>query len=224
MNGTPAPRDIALIAFDVDGTLVDHPEGKVIWELLNRRFAGDDSINVSRYLDYKAGRITYSRWVELDVGGWIEGGATREGILDEVYRLRPILGAVEVLHELKARGYRLAVISGTLDVVLDVHFPEHPFDEVYTNHLHFDEEGRLSGWRATPFDMDGKAHALEQLAARWDLPLSRCAFVGDNVNDLGIARIAGYTVAFNPKTPELEALAHCVVRGGSLRPVGELFA
>jgi phosphoserine phosphatase len=224
MKHRPAPRDIALIAFDVDGTLVDHPEGKVIWELLNRRFAGDETVNVSRYLDYKAGRITYPQWVELDVGGWIDGRATREEVLDVVRLLKPIDGAVEVLHELKARGYRLAVISGTLDIVLDEHFPEHPFDEVYTNHLHFDGAGRLSGWRATPFDMDGKAHALEHLAQRWELPLSRCAFVGDNVNDLGVARIAGYTVAFNPKTPELEELAHCVVRGTSLWPVGELFA
>lgn len=223
MSGTRAPRDIGLIAFDVDGTLVDHPEGKVIWELLNRRFSGDDTVNVSRYLDYKSGRITYGTWVELDIGGWIEAGATRGEILAEVRGLRPISEAAEVLHDLKARGYRLAVVSGTLDVVLDEHFPEHPFDQVYTNHLHFDSEGRLSGWRATPYDMEGKAHALEELARRYDLPLSRCAFVGDNVNDLGIARIAGYTVAFNPKTPELEALAHSVVWGRSLRPVGELF-
>ena len=105
------------------------------------------------------------------------------------------------------------MISGTLDVVLDEHFPEHPFDEVYTNHLHFDPEGRLAGWRATPYDMDGKAHALEQLAERYGLPLSRCAFVGDNVNDLGVARIAGYTSRSTPRSPELEALAHAVVRG-----------
>lgn len=217
------PDDLALIAFDVDGTLVEHPEGKVIWELLNRRFMGDDRLNVERYHDYKAGRIDYPTWVELDVGGWIEAGATREAILEVVRGLYPLEGAVAVLHGLKARGYRLAVISGTLDVVVDEHFPEHPFDEVFTNGLEFDRSGRLVGWRATPFDMDGKARALRHLAERYDLPLERCAFVGDNVNDLGVARVAGYTVAFNPKTPELEELAHAVVWSRSLRPVGELF-
>jgi len=68
---------IALIAFDVDGTLVDHPQGKVIWELLNARFVGDDSLNHARYHDYKAGRIDYPTWVALDVEGWIAVGATR---------------------------------------------------------------------------------------------------------------------------------------------------
>ena len=214
---------IALIAFDVDGTLVDHPDGKIIWELLNARFVGDDSINHSRYRDYKEGRIDYATWVALDVEGWIAGGATREQIREEVRRLQPVEGALETLHDLRGRGYRLAVISGSLDVVVDEFFPEHPFSQVFTNRLHFDAEGRLSGWEATPYDMEGKARALRHLAELYNLPLSRCAFVGDNTNDLGVARIAGFTVAFNPKVRELEDLAHCVVRGGSLLPVGELF-
>jgi phosphoserine phosphatase len=220
---THSGGDIDLIAFDVDGTLVDHPEGKVVWELLNRRFMGDDRMNHQRYHDYLAGTIDYPTWVALDVGGWIEAGATRSEIMTEVRALRRVDHAAEVLHELRDRGYLLAVISGTLDVVLDAFFPEHPFCEVYTNGLEFDATGRLTGWRATPFDMDGKARALDHLARRHDLPLSRCAFVGDNVNDLGVARVAGFSVAFNPKCAELESIAHAVVRSPSLAPVAELF-
>jgi phosphoserine phosphatase len=221
-----APRDasqIALIAFDVDGTLVDHPEGKVIWEILNKRFAGDDQINQTRYRYYQAGRIDYPTWVALDVESWIAAGATQEEVRQQVRHLAPIPQAAETLRALHRRGYRLAVISGTLDVVLDEFFPDHPFDQVFTNHLHFDSDGKLSGWTATPFDMDGKARALKHLALLYGLPLERCAFVGDNVNDLGVAEVAGFTVAFNPKTPELEKLAHAVIRGNSLEPVGALF-
>jgi phosphoserine phosphatase len=215
--------EVALIAFDVDGTLVDHPDGKVIWEILNKRFAGDDRINFQRYEDYKAGRIDYPTWVALDVESWIAAGATADEVRLEVRRLHVIPGAVETLRDLHRRGYRLAVISGTLDVVIDEFFPDHPFDQVFTNHLHFDAEGRLSGWTATPFDMDGKARALKHLAELYNLPMERCAFVGDNLNDLGVARVAGYTVAFNPKTPELERLAHAVIWGDNLAPVGALF-
>jgi len=217
------PGDIELIAFDVDGTLVEHPQGKVIWELLNRRFAGDESINVSRYLDFKAGRITYDRWVQLDVEGWIAGGACRGEILDVVRGLNLIDGAAEVLHRLRDRGYRLAVISGTLDIVLDELFPEHPFEQVYTNALEFDGSDILCGWKATRYDMDGKARALEHLAATYGLPLARCAFVGDNINDLHVAEIAGFAVAFNAKIPELEDRAHWIVRSPSLLPVADLF-
>jgi phosphoserine phosphatase len=215
--------EISLIAFDVDGTLVDHAEGKVIWELLNKRFAGDDTVNHTRYRDYKAGRIDYPTWVALDVESWIAAGATRDEIVEVVRKLAPLHGAADTLHRLRGKGYILAVISGTLDIVLEEFFPDHPFSQVFTNHLHFDHQGLLSGWEATPYDMDGKARALRHLAELYNLPVSRCAFVGDNVNDLGVARIAGFTVAFNPKTPELEALAHAVVRSPSLVPVGDLF-
>ncbi len=218
-----APDDIALIAFDVDGTLVQHPEEKVIWELLNHRFVGDERINVSRYDDYREGRIDYPTWVALDVGGWISAGATQEQVMEVVRNLRPIQGAHESLQALKDAGYQLAVISGTLDVVLHEFFAADLFAEIYTNKLRFDRAGRLIGWEATPFDMDGKARALEHLARLHDLPVQRCAFVGDNMNDLGVARMAGYTVAFNPKVKELEEVAHAVIVSDRFEPVRDLF-
>ena len=130
--------------------------------------------------------------------------------------LRLVEGARETLAALKAGGVRLAIISGTLDLLLDTLFPDHPFDEVYTNRIWFDEDGAIAGWQATPFDMEGKGVALRAIAMREDVPLSRCAFVGDHSNDLSAARVAGFTVAFNPKSAELEALAGAVVRSSSL--------
>src|SRR6185295_11635441 len=120
---------------------------------------------------------------------------------------------------LKAGGMRLVVISGTLDLLLDTFFPEHPFDEIYSNHIGFDDEERISHWRATPFDMQGKAQALRAVALREGIPLSRCAFVGDSSNDVWIARAAGFSVAFNPKCEELEREASVVVRSDDLRSV-----
>lgn len=218
-----APPEIELIAFDVDGTLVEHPEGRVIWQLLNSRFTGSDEVGELRFRDYVAGRIDYERWVALDVEGWIEGGANRTAILEEVRKLRPIAGAMAALRMLRDRGYRLAVISGTLDVVIDEHFPDHPFESVFTNKLHFHENGQLASWEATRYDMEGKARALELLAEQAGIPLSRCAFVGDHLNDVPVARRAGYSVAFNPKCEELIAAATVTVRSESLEAVARCF-
>ena len=77
------------------------------------------------------------------------------------------------------------------------------------------------GWEATPYDMDGKARALELIAEREELPLARCAFIGDHANDLAAARIAGRSIAFNPKSAELEAVADVVVRSTDLRQILE---
>ena len=216
-------RPIELIAFDVDGTLVEHPERLVIWQLLNRRYRGDLVISDQRYADFMAGKFDYETWVRLDVSEWIDAGATREHLLEEVRNLAPIPRARAVVDELKARGYRLAVISGTLDVVIDEFFPEHPFDAVFTNRIHFDDLGNVAAWTATRYDMAGKARALAELAARFDLTLAQCAFVGDHANDVEAAREAGFSIAFNPKSPALIEVADAVVHADSLEPILEFF-
>lgn len=216
-------RAIDLIAFDVDGTLVEHPDGRVIWQLLNERYHGSDEVGEARYREFAAGRLEYHRWVELDVTGWMAHGATRAELLVEVRKLRRIAGARQTLAGLRSRGYRLAVISGTLDLVLEEHFPSHPFDDVHSNKLHFDADDRLHAWEATPFDNEGKAHALQSLADRYGLPLSRCAFVGDNLNDVAAASVAGFSIALNPKAPEIEAAAHVSIRAAHLGAITEFF-
>jgi phosphoserine phosphatase len=67
--------------------------------------------------------------------------------------------------------------------------------------------------------MEGKAQALRAVALRESIPLSRCAFVGDSSNDVWIARLAGFAVAWNPRSAELEAAADAVVRGDDLRAI-----
>ena len=212
-------RRYDLVAFDVDGTLVHHPEDKTVWEVLNRRYVGGDDLNAQRWAQYKAGKLSYAEWVALDIGGWRDAGATRDGMIASFDGLHLVQGARATLDALKRAGIRLAVISGTLDLLLDTLFPDHPFDEVYTNRVAFDSGGRIASWQATPFDMDGKGVALRAIAMREGIPLARCAFVGDHANDLAAARLAGFALAFNPKSPELEAAAHAVVRSADLTDV-----
>ena len=45
---TSSARKYDLVCFDVDGTLITHPSGKVIWEILNLKYTGDDTVNRER--------------------------------------------------------------------------------------------------------------------------------------------------------------------------------
>lgn len=212
-------RPFDLVAFDVDGTLVHGPRGLTVWELFNERFTGTADHGRERYAQFLAGKITYAEWVALDVGGWRDAGATRADLVAAMEPLRLIDGAREALAELREAGCRLVVISGTLDLMLETVFSGHPFHEVHANHIGFDESGRISHWQATPFDMDGKGQLLRAIAAREKVSLSRSAFVGDSANDVWIARVAGFTVALNPRSDELIAEADAVVRSSDLRDV-----
>jgi phosphoserine phosphatase len=218
-----ANRSYDLVCFDVDGTLVRHPSGLVIWEILNLRFGGTREINRLRYQMYCEGKLSYERWVKLDVSGWIDKGATREEIVESVREFSLFDGARETVHELKRRGLTLGVISGTLDIVLDTLFPDHPFDEVYTNKIFFDERGKLSAWEATRFDTHGKPEALRDMASRHGVPLSRTAFVGDGENDVPLLGVAGCFVAFRPRSRELTDGADVILGEGELDKLLELF-
>jgi phosphoserine phosphatase len=208
-----------LVAFDVDGTLIEGPDGMTVWEVLNLRFTGTAEHNRERFAAYKNGELSYAEWVGLDITGWRAAGAGRDELLAALAPLRVVEGALETLQRLDQAGIRLFAITGTLDLMLDALLPGHPFKEVYANHIGFDCDGRISHWRATPFDMQGKAEALRALAVREGVPLARCAFVGDSDNDLWIARAAGCAIAVNPRSAELEAVADHVVRSGDLRAI-----
>ncbi|MCC6746198.1 MAG: HAD-IB family phosphatase [Deltaproteobacteria bacterium] len=201
-----------LIAFDVDGTLVGHPEGKVVWELLNHHFGGDGTVNRRRFDAFRGGHITYAEWVDLDVEGWLAARATRAQIANVILeQLSLMAGVAETLAELRGRGYRLAIISGTLDLTLELLLGDHAFDAVFANRIWFDRRGYIEGWAATPFDMAGKALALRHLCQTLAVPLERTVFVGDNVNDLDAMRTAGLAVAYEPKHGEVEAAARHVI-------------
>ena len=134
-------RPYDLVCFDVDGTLIEHPEHKVVWQILNRRFLGSDSVNKERYSLYSSGEISYSDWVAMDIGDWQRRGVTRDQVVAALGELRLVDGARTTLEELKARGYKLAVISGTLDISLETLFPDHPFDDVFCNKIRFGGDG-----------------------------------------------------------------------------------
>jgi phosphoserine phosphatase len=132
-------------------------------------------------------------------------------------RLMP--GALETLSELKQRGLKLAVISGSLQIVLDKLLPDYHFDHVLISRMLFDDQGQLIGGVPTEFDMAGKGAGLAAIAARESIPLESCVFVGDNFNDISAMRVAGLGIAFNCKSEELAQVADVVVEGKDLRGI-----
>jgi phosphoserine phosphatase len=195
----------------------------VIWEVLNLRFGGSREVNRFRYQMYCEGKLSYERWVQLDVQTWIDAGATRDEITESIKELSLFRGARESVHELARRGYKLAVISGTLDILLETLFPDHPFDTVFTNQIFFDEDGKLEAWRATRFDSHGKPVALREIARKAGTPLARTAYVGDGENDIPLLGVAGYFVAFRPRSQRLSEGADLVIEDDDLYRLLDVF-
>ncbi|MFW5741111.1 MAG: HAD family hydrolase [Myxococcota bacterium] len=216
-------RSVRVVAFDVDGTLVEHDSGLVVWQVLNRLFIGNAELNAERFRSFRDGELTYEQWVRLDIEGWRDGGATRAAMQEAIRaELRLVPGAQQVTSALRARGYRVVVVSGTLDIVLDTLFPEHPFDRIYSNQIRFDERGGIQDWTATPFDMAGKAEALRLLSSESGVPTDAFAFVGDHINDLHALRLVGCPIAYDPKDESVRKSAKHVLSPGELHRLLDL--
>jgi phosphoserine phosphatase len=208
-----------LVCFDVDGTLVD--DTIFIWQTLHDHFATDPVLRKRAHDDFFAKRITYADWFHWDLKLLSDAGATEAGIREVLAMLRPIGGAREALLELHARGYTLAIVSGSLDIVVAHLFSDIPFAHVLVNHIAFDAGGRIAGGTPSPYDLEGKAAGLAELCRREGIPPSRTAFVGDNSNDLWIAKAAGLAIAFNCKSDDLRAACRVEVRERDLRAVAK---
>lgn len=216
LNAMDRPK---LIFFDLDGTLVDGFE--YIYQHLWEYFGVEKEQTHEVLKKYLRGEITYEAWVQNDVRLLREAGATKTTILKAIGLLRPMKGAIDTLEELKKRGYKIFVVSGGIDLVVDAVFPahEHLFDEIFINRYFFDEKGHIAKAVPTKYDMEHKATCIKDTAAKYGADPIDCVFVGDNVNDIKASVAAGVSIAFNAKSSELVEVATHHVESNDLRDI-----
>ena len=109
------------------------------------------------------------------------------------------------------------VSSGSPGIVVDTLFGRDFFKYVLINEIEFSDDGKIAGGRATPFDFKGKADGLVSLAKKEGIDLSSTVFVGDNSNDVWIAKAAGLAIGVNCKSEALREVCDHVLPGKDLR-------
>ncbi len=206
-----------LIIFDLDGTLID--DTIYIWKTLHEHFETDPLRRRQAYQDYRAGKIDYNRWAQIDLELLKDRNVSRNDIDALFENLKLVPNARETLLSLKNRSWKMAVISGSVDRALYSVLPDADelFDDVFINVLKFDKKGFLQDIVPTPFDMEHKAAGLHFLADKYNINIQDVVFVGDNDNDVHIAREAGMSIAFNSKSRQLERVSTFVVAENDLR-------
>ena len=208
-----------LVCFDVDGTLVDNIVYS--WELFHDFFEVDMAKREEVKKKYYNGEIDYLQWALHDMGMWMEKKAKKQDFFKAMKDLKLMEGAMEVITELKKKGMKLAIISGSLDIILEKVMPNYKelFDDIFLSHLIFDKEDKLVDAKVTQYDMVKKADALRKIAKRENIDLKETVHIGDHHNDLGVAKIAGLSIAFDCKDDELRKVADVVIGKKDLREV-----
>jgi len=209
-----------LAVFDLDGTLIDNIES--IWVTLHEFFGlQNDPERIRAKEDFLSKKITYQQWADTDTELLKKHGAKRETMYEAVEKAKVMRGAIETLKELKETGIKTAIISGSIDFLLEKLIPDYDefFDYVFLNRISFDSKGEIKGVKATEFYLERKKTGLLKICEKEGIDPKEAIFVGDHENDIHVAEAAGFSIAFNSKSEALNSIADVVIKKKDLREI-----
>jgi phosphoserine phosphatase len=185
---------IELVAFDMDGTLVDVLSS---WAEVHRYFGDSNQESVRLFM---SDQIDDQEFLRRDLAMWRRhrpniGRNDLERILASV----PLMpGARELFDRLRADGVRTAIISGGLDVLAQRIGRELGIDHVFANGFVLAPDGRLTDEGIVRVPIKRKRDVFEELQRGLGLSPDACAAVGNSEIDVGLFERARVGIAFLP--------------------------
>jgi len=199
---------IKLIAFDLDNVLID---GEAIDEIA--KLAGVESEISEITRKAMEGELDFETALKQRVT--LLKGTSVEDIRNTVQEIPLMEGAEETIAELKNKGYKIATITGSFEIIAQRMKDTLNLDYAFSNCLE-EEEGLLTGKVSGPLVKGSKAEVLNQIIDIEKISPEECAAVGDGANDISMLKEAGIGIAFNAK-PVLKQNADIIVEKKDLR-------
>ena len=206
---------IKLVVFDLDNVLIDT---ETIDEIAKIKGIEEEISDIT--LQAMQGKIPFETSIRKRVKK-LEGISTSD--IDEAMdkiSLNP--GAVETATELKKQGYKIAIITGSFDVIALKVKELINADYAFYNTLEVDD-GKLTGEVSGPLITQNKVDVLRQLVDEIGITLDECATIGDGANDLEMIKNAKIGIAYNAK-PILKENADVQINEKDLRKVLDIMA
>jgi phosphoserine phosphatase len=176
----------------MDSTLI---EAEVIDELAKEAGVGDQVAEITELamqgkLDFKE---SFRRRMALLQG-------LDESVLQGIAQRLPVTeGAERLIQNLKAIGFKTAILSGGFNYFGNYLKAKLGIDYVFANELEI-VDGKVTGNAIEPIvDGQRKADLLKELAAKEGIRLEQVIAVGDGANDLPMLSLAGLGIAFRAK-------------------------
>lgn len=185
-------RNRRLVCFDMDSTLI---KAEVIDELAKRAGVGDQVSAITERA--MLGQIDFTESFTQRMA--LLKGLSEEVLEDIAENLPMMEGAECLIRNLKAYGYKTAILSGGFNYFGRFLQKKLGIDHVYANTLEI-ENGKLTGRAIHPVvDAKRKAFLLNQIAKEEGLDPQQTIAVGDGANDLLMLSEAGLGIAFRAK-------------------------
>lgn len=141
-----------LVAFDLDGTFLKM--NGCSWDYLTKALNLESEAKKIEE-EYRRGNLQYVQWANSVFALYQQKGLNKKHLEDLIRNISIAPGALETIQQLKEKGKKIALISGSLNYLVNAFFPEGTFDNIHINKVHFNSTGELSTWEATPYG-DGR--------------------------------------------------------------------
>ena len=195
-----------IICFDVNGTLVDQNS----WDI----FTSDEEIekklkDISD--DYENNKIPLKDfWNQVALVLRSTGNANIEYIrnhFDDANVLKE--GAEDLINYLKEKGYKIYLISCSIDIYLEELTRKLKLDGFFAGtKFIFDENGELLSIESECFENENfKEEKVRKVAEENNAEIEDIIFVGDGKNDIGAFKITKKGIAIDSEVEELRNIA-----------------
>ncbi|MFA5828569.1 MAG: HAD family phosphatase [Candidatus Shapirobacteria bacterium] len=183
-----------LVCFDLNKTLISENT----WYELNLAMGMTAEEDQALFALYQKGELTYVDWQKELERIYIKNGkATRENISKVIYNYTYRVGAKEVIEYLKSKGYTLALISGSIDVLVERVARECGISHYLANNTFvYDKNNYLKEIKCLGGDVEVKGLQLRQLCEELKIDITQVVCVGDGDNDFEIFKLSGHGITF----------------------------
>lgn len=185
-------RNRRVVCFDMDSTLIEH---EVIDELAKAAGVGAQVAAITERA--MNGELDFTESFRARVA--LLRGLDESVLSGIAASLKLTEGAEQLIHTLKALGYKTAILSGGFTYFGEYLQKKLGIDYVHANALEICD-GKVTG-NVVGQVVDGqrKAELLREIAQKEGVNLEQVIAVGDGANDLPMLSIAGLGIAFRAK-------------------------
>lgn len=113
-------------------------------------------------------------------------------------------GVKETIQNLKNDGWKVIVLSGGFNPMLETAKNDLGFDTYFGNDFDVDLDGNLTGFVRGPcMHQDSKGEFITKMIQMLGISKTQCVGVGDARNDISMFQSVGFSVAFCAKTHQV---------------------
>ena len=202
-------KEVKLICFDVDGTLVDGTS----WLILAEGIGCSPKTAFDIFDRARKEEISFIEGERILTKLYQDSGNANKYFIKNLFDNIVIKDeARDLISYLRKKGFRIYLISGAIDIYVESVAKKLNVDGFYANSsLEFDSQGIVQKINYRSKQGKVKVEQLQDLIGRLGTDMNQVVFVGDSENDIEIFKATKHGIAVHSSNEKLKEVSWKIV-------------